>query len=141
MNYANMEKEIFDYKSLSSQEEQTLSKFSQIFKTISKQGMIFTDKVKSSLEELNQELLKENRTSTYNISLTKFFLDFKSFLENIKQLFSLVEINISEKIDEFIIENKSNAEDNSNKLYGILVKLAENKAKVEKFKYSYFIFI
>ena len=133
-----MEKEIFDYKSLSSQEEQTLSKFSQIFKTISKQGMIFTDKVKSSLEELNQELLKENRTSTYNISLTKFFLDFKSFLENIKQLFSLVEINISEKIDEFIIENKSNAEDNSNKLYGILVKLAENKAKVEKFKYSYF---
>ena len=117
-----MEKEIFDYKSLSSQEEQTLSKFSQIFKTISKQGMIFTDKVKSSLEELNQELLKENRTSTYNISLTKFFLDFKSFLENIKQLFSLVEINISEKIDEFIIENKSNAEDNSSKLYGILVK-------------------
>ena len=37
-----------------------------------------------------------------------------------------------------ISENKSKAQDNSNKLYNILVKLSENKAKFEKYKYSYF---
>ena len=138
MNYENMEKEISEYKSLSQQEEQTLTKLSQLFKTISKHGVQFISKIKSSLEELNQELSKENRTSTHNISLTKLFLDFKSFLENIKQLFSLIDINIVEKIDEFIQENKSNSEENSNKLYSILVKLSESKAKMEKYKYSYF---
>ena len=51
MNYENLEKEILNYKSLSLQEEQTLNKFSLFFKTISKQGIIFTDKVKTSLEE------------------------------------------------------------------------------------------
>ena len=134
MNYENLEKEILSYKSLSLQEEQTLNKFSLFFKTISKQGIIFTDKVKTSLEELNQELFKENRTSTHNISLSKFFLDFKSFLENIKQIFSLIESNIANKITEFISENKSSSEDNSNKLYNILVKLSENKAKIEEFR-------
>ena len=138
MNYENLEKEILNYKSLSVQEEQTLNKFSLFFKTISKQGIIFTDKVKTSLEELNQELFKENRTSTHNISLSKFFLDFKSFLDNIKQIFSALELNIANKITEFISENKSSSEDNSNKLYNILVKLSENKAKIEKYKYSYF---
>ena len=138
MNYENIEKEILSYKSLCLQDEQTLNKFSLFFKTISKQGISFTEKVKTSLEELNQELFKENRTSTHNISLSKFFLDFKSFLENIKQIFSLIESNIANKITEFISENKSNNEDNSNKLYNILVKLSENKAKIEKYKYSYF---
>ena len=37
MNFANLEKEISDYKLLSHQEEQTLNKLSQFFKTISKQ--------------------------------------------------------------------------------------------------------
>ena len=138
MNFANLEKEISDYKSLSHQEEQTLNKLSNFFKTISKQGIIFSEKVKESLEELSKELFKENRTTTHNISLSKLIIDFKSFLENINQLFSLIEINIVEKITEFISENKSNAQDNSNKLYNILVKLCENKAKIEKYKYSYF---
>ena len=138
MNFANLEKEISDYKLLSHQEEQTLNKLSQFFKTISKQGIIFSEKVKESLEEVNKELFKENRTTTHNISLSKLCLDFKSFLENIKQLFSLIELNIAEKITEFISENKSNSQDNSNKLYNILVKLCEGKAKIEKYKYSYF---
>ena len=90
------------------------------------------------MDELNQELLKENRTTTHNISLSKFFLDFKSFLDSIKQIFSSIEINIANKTSEFISENKSNSEDNSNKLYNILLKLFENKVKIEKYKYSYF---
>ena len=46
MNYADLENEISKYKSLSVQEEQTLNKFSQFFRTISKQGVIFAEKVK-----------------------------------------------------------------------------------------------
>ena len=83
MNFAKLLKEISDYKSLSHQEEQTLNKLSNFFKTISKQGIIFSEKVKESLEELNKELFKENRTTTHNILLSKLLIDFKSFLENI----------------------------------------------------------
>ena len=50
MNYANLEKEISSYKILLTQDEQTLSKFSLFFKNISKQGVLFTDKIKTSLE-------------------------------------------------------------------------------------------
>ena len=138
MNYADLENEISKYKSLSVQEEQTLNKFSQFFRTISKQGVIFAEKVKSSLEELNQELIKETRNTSHNLSFYRFYIDFKSFLDNIKQIYSSIEKNISDKITEFISENKSNIEENNNKLHEMLIKLAENKAKIEKYKYSYF---
>jgi len=138
MNYANLEKEISIYKSISNQDEQTFNKLSHFFKTISKQGIIFTEKVKSSLEEFIQELNKETRNTTYTISLSRFCLDIKQFLDGSKFLFSSIEKNIIEKITEFISENKINNEDNYNKLYNILVKLAENKAKIEKYKHSYF---
>ena len=72
MNYANLENEITKYKSLSVQEEQTLNKFSQFFRTISKQGVIFAEKVKSSLEEFNQEITKETRNTSHNISFSRF---------------------------------------------------------------------
>ena len=138
MNYANLEKEISIYKSISNQDEQTFNKLSQFFKIISKQGIIFTEKVKSSLEEFIQEINKETRNTTYTISLSRFCLDIKQFLDGSKLVFSSIEKNIVEKINEFISENKLNSEDNNNKLYNILVKLAENKAKIEKYKYSYF---
>ena len=59
-------------------------------------------------------------------------------MDNIKQIYSSIEKNISDKITEFISENKSNIEENNNKLHEMLIKLAENKAKIEKYKYSYF---
>ena len=138
MNYANLEKEISSYKILLTQDEQTLSKFSLFFKNISKQGVLFTDKIKTSLEEFYQEISKETRTTTHNISFSNFYHDFKTFLENSKQIFILIEKNIADKISEFIIENKSCIENINNKLYNILVKLSESKSKMEKYKHSYF---
>ena len=138
MNYANLEKEISDYKTFSVQEEQTLNKFSQFFRTISKQGVIFTEKVKSALEELSTEISKETRNTSHNISFSRFCLDFKTYLDNIKTIYSSMEKNISDKIIEFISENKTNFEENNNKLHDMLIKLAENKAKIEKYKHSYF---
>ena len=49
-----------------------------------------------------------------------------------------MEKNISDKIIEFISENKTNFEENNNKLHDMMIKLAENKAKIEKYKHSYF---
>ena len=138
MNYADLENEISKYKSFTVQEEQTLNKFSQFFRTISKQGVIFAEKVKTSLEELNQEITKETRNTSHNMSFSRFYIDFRSFLDNIKQIYSSIEKNISDKITEFISENKSNFEENNTKLHEMLIKLAENKAKIEKYKYSYF---
>ena len=77
MNFANLEKEISKYKSLSTQEELTLNKLSLFFKTLSKQGLLFTGKVKTSIEELGAELSKEIRNTTHNISLSRFFMEFK----------------------------------------------------------------
>ena len=138
MYYANLEKEISLYRTLSSQDEQTLSKFSSFFKNISKQGIIFTDKIKTSLEEFYQEISKETRTTTHNISFSNFYHDFKLFLDNQKQIFISFEKNIANKISEFILENKSCIENINNKLYNILVKLSESKSKMEKYKHSYF---
>ena len=102
MNYANLEKEISTYKSISNQDEQTFNKLSHFFKTISKQGIIFTEKVKLSLEEFIQEFNKESLNTTYTISLSRFCLDIKQFLDGSKFLFSSIEKNIIEKITDFI---------------------------------------
>ena len=78
MNYANLDKEIIEYKDFSKQVEQTLSKLSLFFKTFSENGIIFLDNSLKSLEEFYQELNKENRTTTHNISFANIYKDFKS---------------------------------------------------------------
>ena len=138
MNFANLEKEISKYKSLSTQEELTLNKLSLFFKTLSKQGLLFTGKIKTSIEELGAELSKEIRNTTHNISLSRFFMEFKSFIESIKQVFTSLEKDISNKITEFISENKIISDENYNKLNNIFARLSESKVKMEKYKYSYF---
>ena len=123
MNYANLEKEIVAYKDMSKQTELTLTKLSLFFKNLSKNGIMFLDKTKKSLEEFYQELNKENHTTTHNISFTNFCQDFKNYLEKVKDIFVNIDKNISDKISEYILENKSVSEETINKLYSILLKL------------------
>ena len=138
MNFANLEKEIATYKDLSKKVEQTLSKLSLFFKTFSTEGIIFLEKCKKSLDEFYQELFKENHTTTYNISFSNFYQDFKSFLGKIKDILLLVDQNISNKISNYIIEHQNVNEETTTKLYTMLVKLNENKSKLEKYKHNYF---
>ena len=138
MNFANLEKEIATYKDLSKKVEQTLSKLSLFFKTFSNEGIIFLEKSKKSLDDFYQELYKENHTTTYNISFTNFYQDFKSFLGKIKDLLIIIDKNISNKISEYIGEHQAFNEETNTKLYSMLIKLNENKSKLEKFKHNYF---
>ena len=138
MNFANLEKEIATYKDLSKKVEQTLSKLSLFFKTFSSEGIIFLEKSKKSLDDFYQELYKENHTTTYNISFTNFYQDFKSFLGKTKDLLIIIDKNISNKISEYIGEHQAVNEETNTKLYSMLVKLNENKSKLEKFKHNYF---
>ena len=138
MNYANLEKEIFSYKDFSKKVEQTLSKFALFFKNFSANGILFLEKSKKSLEEFYQELFKENHTTSHNISFSNFYQDFKSYLDKCKEILISIEKNISEKISEYILEHQNVNEETTNKLYSILVKLNENKTKLEKFKHNYF---
>ena len=138
MNFANLEKEIATYKDLSKKVEQTLSKLSLFFKTFSNEGIIFLEKSKKSLDDFYQELYKENHTTTYNISFTNFYQDFKSFLGKTKDLLIIIDKNISNKISEYIGEHQAFNEETNTKLYSMLIKLNENKSKLEKFKHNYF---
>ena len=138
MNYANLEKEIFSYKDFSKKVEQTLSKFALFFKNFSANGILFLEKSKKSLEEFYQELFKENHTTSHNISFSNFYQDFKSYLDKCKEILISIDKNISEKISEYILEHQNVNEETTNKLYSILVKLNENKTKLEKFKHNYF---
>ena len=138
MNFANLEKEISTYKELSKKVEQTLTKLALFFKTFSSEGILFLDKSKKSLDEFYQELFKENHTTTYNISFTNFYQDFKSYLGKIKELFLSIDKNISNKISEFTLNNQSINEETTTKLYTMLVQLHENKLKLEKYKHNYF---
>ena len=138
MNYANLDKEIIAYKDYSKQVEQTLSKLSLFFKSFSNNGIIFLDNTQKSLEEFYQELNKENRTTTHNITLGNFCKDFKLFFEKVKNIFEQINKNIPEKISEYIIKFQSISEESNNKLNTILSTLSENKIKLEKDKYSYF---
>ena len=138
MNYANLEKEIFSYKDFSNKVVQTLSKFSLFFKNFSTNGIVFIERTKKSLEEFYQELFKENHTTSHNISFSNFYQDFKSYLDKFKEILISIDKNISEKISEYIIQHQSINEETTNKLYSILVKLNENKIKLEKYKHNYF---
>ena len=129
MNYANLEKEIATYKDFSKQVEQTLTKLSLFFKNFSQNGIMFLEKSKKTLDEFYQELYKENHTTTHNISFSNFCEDFKTYFEKIKDIFFVIDKNISDKISEYILEHQSVTEETINKLYTILVKLNENKTK------------
>ena len=102
MDYANLEEEILTYKEYSKQTEQTLSKLSLFFKVFSDNGIMFLEKSKKALEEFYQELFKENHTTTYNISFCNFYQDFKSYLDKYKDIFLVIDKNISYKISNYI---------------------------------------
>ena len=138
MNYANLDKEIIAYKNFSKQVEQTLLKLSLFFKTFSDNGIIFLDNTEKSLEEFYQELNKENRTTTHNISFGNFYKDFKSYIEKVKDIFIQINKNISDRITEYIIRYQNICEESNNKLNTMLSILSENKIKLEKDKYNYF---
>ena len=138
MNYANLDKEIIEYKDFSKQVEQTLSKLSLFFKTFSENGIIFLDNSLKSLEEFYQELNKENRTTTHNITFANIYKDFKSYIEKVKDIFAQINKNITEKINEYIIRYQNICEESNCKLNTMLSTLSENKIKLEKEKYNYF---
>ena len=138
MDYANIEKEIIIYKEYSKQEEQTLSKLSLFFKAFSDNGIIFLDKSKKALEDFYQELFKENHTTTYNISFSNFYQDFKAYLDKVKEILIIIDKNIASKISNFILEQQAVTEETTNKLNIILTQLSDSKLKLEKFKHNYF---
>jgi hypothetical protein len=59
-------------------------------------------------------------------------------LGKIKDVLVLIDQNISNKISDYISDYQNVNEETTTKLYTMLVKLNENKSKLEKYKHNYF---
>ena len=73
MNYQNIENEIKKYSDFFKLSQNSIFKLSNYYKEISKQGIKFINKIKQSLDAFYLDILKEDRTTTYNKLLINIY--------------------------------------------------------------------
>ena len=73
-----------------------MTKFINIFKTITKQGMKFYLSIKKSIDEFEIESQKNDLTMSSNQSFLDFSSNLNDYLSNIKKLFDLINKEIIE---------------------------------------------
>ena len=137
MNYDSLEDEKKTYIDLMKKFESSLSKLSNFFQIISKNGILFVDESLKAFQDFSIELQKEDRSKTINISFFNFGNDFIRYLNNIKQIFISMEKELKESINTFLIEFTKNSDQIIKSLSEISLNFSE-KSHLEKVKYNYF---
>jgi hypothetical protein len=117
MNYQNIDKEIKKYTEFFKVSQSTLSKLSNYYKEIGKAGGKFADKMKKLLDEFYIDLMKEDRSNTFNKLLINFYNEKNSFINRIRAYFLLIEKNYGERLSDF-------EKDHQNKIKEALLKLS-----------------
>ena len=117
MNYQNVDKEIKKYTEFFKVSQSTLSKLSNYYKEIGKAGGKFADKMKKLLDEFYIDLMKEDRSTTFNKLLANFYAEKNSFINRIRAYFLLIEKNYGERLSDF-------EKDHQNKTKEDLLKLS-----------------
>ena len=140
MNFQNIEKEIKKYSDFFKTSQSTILKLGNFYKEIGKIGTKFSDRMKKLLDEFFIELIKEDRSTTYNKLLTNFYNEKKRFIERIKAYFLLLDKNYGEKLLDFEKDHRKKNKEILSKLNSMNNALTECKNTVDKWKNQYFDF-
>ena len=135
---SNLESEIKSYNNLFKQHDTALYKFSQLFKTISLNGIKFVEKSKKSLEDFFIELKNENSSATHIICISNFYNGLKNYFDKTKLIFQAIDAQCAEKITEFSTNFKNKNNESINDIYKLNTKLKEETSNLEKVKFDYF---
>ena len=138
MNYQNLENEIKKFSDFFKSSQSTFLKFSTYYKEIGKIGSKFADKMKKLLDEFFVEFSKEDRSTTFNKLLTNFYNEKKSFINQMKNYFTLLEKTHAEKISTFEKDHINKNKENISKLSKLNSTLTDSKNQVDKWKNQYF---
>ena len=138
MNYQNIDKEIKKYTEFFKVSQSTLSKLSNYYKEIGKAGGKFADKMKKLLDEFYIDLMKEDRSTTFNKLLANFYAEKNSFINRIRAYFLLIEKNYGERLSDFEKDHQNKTKEDLLKLSRMNITLIECKTSVDKWKNQYF---
>ena len=135
---SNLESEIKTYNNLFKQHDNALNKLNQLFKTISINGIQFSEKCKKSLENFFTELKHENSSATHIICLTNFYNGLKTYFDKMKLIFQSIDKQCAEKVNEFSTNFKNKNNESITNIQKLNVKLKEEASNLEKVKFEYF---
>ena len=135
---SSLDDELKVYNNLIKQNDLAFSKLSQFFKIMSKNGTIFVDKTKKSLEDYFLEIKKENSSATHIICLMNFYNGFMKYLDKMKDVFKNIDIQCANKAVEFSNKYKNQITASLNPLSKINVNFKDNISNLEKVKNDYF---
>ena len=138
MSYITLEDELKLFNNMVKQNELAFNKLSQFFKNMSKNGLIFIEKTKKSLDEYFLEIKKENSSATHIISLTNFYNGFTKFLEKMKVILQNIDAQCGIKVFEFSNIYKNNCSIPLKNLSKLEIGYKELDSNLEKAKNDYF---
>ena len=138
MNYSSLEKEIKEYTEYNKQTLVITSKLSQIFRNFGQQGKKFIKTYQKLFDELDVEISKENKSSTFFLSYSYFILNYKRFLKVIEDSFDNFDKKIGESIEQFESKFKNSFWEIVYNFNGLSNIINEKRDRLEKAKYTYF---
>ena len=138
MDFQNLEKEIKKYSDFFKGSQSTILKLSTFYKEIGKIGGKFADRMKKLLDEFYIDLMKEDRSTTFNKFLTNFYNEKTNFISKIKSYFLLLEKNYGERLSDFGKDHTNKNKDIISKLSKMNSSLIECKNQEDKWKNQYF---
>ena len=138
MDFQNLEKEIKKYSDFFKGSQSTILKLSTFYKEIGKIGGKFADRMKKLLDEFYIDLMKEDRSTTFNKFLTNFYNEKTNFISKIKSYFLLLEKNYGERFSDFGKDHTNKNKDIISKLSKMNSSLIECKNQEDKWKNQYF---
>ena len=137
MNYQNLEKESKKLSENFKSNQNFLFKFSNYYKETAKLGIQFAIKVRKCLDDIYMEILKQDRNTTYNKFLINFYNQKKNFIEKIKTLFTNIEKNFGDKLEQYEKDYKNKSKEIIVKFNSLHKNLSENKSQLDKWKNKY----
>ena len=138
MNFQNVENEIKKYSDFFKNSQSTLLKLANYYKEIGKIGGKFAERMKKLLDEFYVDLMKEDRSTTYNKLLTNFYNEKNRFISKIKSYFLLLEKNYGERLLDFEKDHAKKNKEIIAKLSKLNSTLTDCKNNVDKWKNQYF---
>ena len=134
----DLETEIRIYNNLIKDQEISLTKLHQFFKTITTNGFKFVESSKKALEDYCNELKKENSSATHIICLTNFYNGINKYFDKMKDMLQSIDNQCANKVIDFLNNYKNNINKSINNISKIDMKLKEQKVSLEKAKNEYF---
>ena len=138
MNYQNLENEVKKYSDFFRGSQSTLLKIATYYKEVGKIGGKFAERMKKFMDEFYIELMKEDRSNTFNKFLSNLYTEKIRFIKKIQSYFLLLEKNYGERLADFERDYRNKNKDIISKLNKMISNLAECKNQEDKWKNQYF---